>query len=207
MVASYQSASNPDRGPVPPEAAAIEAVADASIRLQATLPADTIMHLYPQFPAQTIILLSRASDNAAALLQIFQTTTSRDLWLAAGNLLALHPTPEFVRSLLGGFVENFTFYVVPPSPMGWADADGGGGCAVDFAITRETAFEGWPKVRMYRLITGRSQSIFAPGIHPVGFSYWETTDYRDPWTDGDCSPGAPLEMPNPGTRYSGRSAQ
>ena len=115
QIASYRGELVPDRGSVPPEAAAMEAVADALIRLQATLPAGTVMHLYPQFPAQTIILLSRASDNTNPLMEIFQMTTSRDLWLAAGNLLTLHPTPEFVRSLLGGVVASFTFHVVPPS--------------------------------------------------------------------------------------------
>jgi hypothetical protein len=188
LIASYQGGPIPDRGPMPPEAAAIEAMADALIRLQATLPADAVMHLYPQFPAQTIILLSRASDNTTALLEIFQTTASRDLWLAAGNLLALHPPPEFVRSLLGGFVESFTFHVVLPS----SDAGGygmGGGCAGDYMMSHEPSFADWPKARMYRLITGgRPQNVFAPGLHPVGFTYWETIDYRDPWTDSDCSP-------------------
>jgi hypothetical protein len=188
LVASYPGGLIPDRGSMPPEAAEIEAVADALIQLQATLPAETIMRLYPQFPAQTIILLSRASDNTAALFEIFQTTPSRDLWLAAGNLLALHPTPEFVRSLLGGVVASFTFRVVPPSQqIGYAD--GGSGCSGDFFMTHDAAFEDWPKARMYRLSTnGRSRNIFAPGIHPVGFSTWETTDYRDSWGDGDCSP-------------------
>ncbi len=35
-------------------APAIEAVADALIRLEAKLPADVVVHLYPRFPAQTI---------------------------------------------------------------------------------------------------------------------------------------------------------
>jgi hypothetical protein len=33
------------------------------------------------------------------------------------------------------------------------------------------------------------QNVFAPGIHPVSFSSWETTHYRDAWEDGDCSEG------------------
>ncbi len=188
LIASYQGAPIPDRGSMPPETAAIEAVADALIRLQAVLPGDVVMRLYPQFPAQTIILLSRASDNTAPLLYIFQTTQWRDLWLASGNLLALHPTPEFVRSLLNGAVATFTFRVIAPSDqIGYAD--GGSGCAGDFGMSHDPAFADWPKARMYRLDTnGRSRNIFAPGIHPVGFSTWETTDYRDSWGDGDCSP-------------------
>jgi hypothetical protein len=189
LIGSYQGGPIPDRGSMPPEAAAIEAVADALIRLQAALPADAVMRLYPQFPAQTMILLSRASDNTAALLQIFQTTRWRDLWLAAGNLLAQHPTPEFVSSLLSGVVATFTFRVVPLSDQ--RETPGiGSGCAADTYMSHDKVFEDWPKARMYRLITSEhARNIFAPGIHPVGFSTWETTDYRDAWGDGDCTPG------------------
>ena len=52
----------------------------------------------------------------------------------------------------------------------------------------DPAFRDWPKARMYALDTSEHPTnIFAPGIHPVGFRYWETTDYRDAWPDGDCS--------------------
>jgi hypothetical protein len=189
LVASYQGGSMDDRATVPPEVAAIEAVADALIQLQAKLPAETIMHLYPQLPAQAIILLSRASDNAAGLLEIFRSTRSRDLWLAAGNLLAIHPPPGFARSLLDGVVVSFVFRVVPQSDH-TETPEVGSGCAGDFLMAPDEAFRDWPKARMYRLDTGEhSGNIFAPGIHSVGFGYWETTDYRDPWGDGDCSRG------------------
>jgi hypothetical protein len=174
-----------------PETAAIEALADALIRLDAHLPARIVVKLYPRLPAQTIILLSRVPDNDPdkndVLMKVFTTTSSRDLWLAAGNLLAEHPPPGFSRSLLAGFVLDFAFRVVSePSP---ATAGDDGGCAGDFFMTRDPAFADWPKARMYGLNTsGRSRNVFAPGIHPVGFTFWETTDYRDPWEDGDCSP-------------------
>ncbi len=192
IIASYRAVPLKDRTSVPPEVAAIEAVADALIQLEARLPAVTIMHLYPQLPAQTIILLSRAPDSAAALLEIFQTTPSRDLWLAAGNLLAVHPPvpPGFARSLLSGFVAKFVFRVVPQSDK-TEYSDYGSGCASDFLMVPDQAFADWPKARMYRLTTGDDPpNVFAPGIHPVGFAYWETTDYRDDsWADSDCSPG------------------
>jgi hypothetical protein len=117
LIASYQAVPPKDHNSVPPEVAAIEAVADALIQLEARLPAATIMHLYPQFPAQTMILLSRSPDSTAAVLEIFQTTHSGYLWLAAGNLRAVHPPvpPGFARSLLSGFVAKFVFWVVPLS--------------------------------------------------------------------------------------------
>jgi hypothetical protein len=192
LVASYREVSF-DESDVPPEVAAIEAVADALIQLHADLPAEIIMHLYPQLPAQTIILLSRASDNTAPLLEIFRTTPYRDLWLAAGDLLAVHPPPGFARSLIEGFTASFVFQVVTPPDQ--ADrSKGGGGCASDSFMTREDAFIDWPKTRMYALMThGSPLNVFAPGIHPVGFRDWATTDYRDSWTDGDCLPATSLD--------------
>jgi hypothetical protein len=178
---------------VPPEVAAIEAVADALIQIHADLPAETIMHLYPQLPAQAIILLSRAPDNTAPLLEIFRTTPYRDLWLAAGDLLAVHPPPGFARSLIEGFTVSFVFQVVAPPDQAYR-SEGGGGCASDSFMTREDAFIDWPKTRMYALMTHDAPlNIFAPGIHPVGFRDWVTTDYRDAWTDGDCFPAASLD--------------
>jgi hypothetical protein len=192
LVVSHQAGSRKGANSVPPEVAASEAVADALIQLEASLPAATIMHLYPQFPAQTIILLSRSPDSAAALLEIFRTTHSGDLWLAAGNLLAARPPvpPGFARALLSGIVANFVFWVVPQSDK-TEYGDGRSGCASDFLMVPDKAFADWPKTRMYQLATGDDpRNVFAPGIHPVGFTYWVTTDYRDEsGTDSDCSPG------------------
>lgn len=193
LIASHQQLRPAgERGPVPAEDAAILAVADALIQLEAKLAAATVMHLYPQFPAQTIILLSRASDNVAPLLEIFRTTPSRDLWLASGNLLALHPPHEFVYSLLDGFTVTFVFHVFSGSDeKGIPEVHEG--CAGDTYMVPDEAFRDWPRARMYRLVasTETPPNTFAPGIHPVGFRYWETTDYRsDSWADGNCSPEA-----------------
>jgi hypothetical protein len=185
LVSSFEGGASADDRRISPEAAVMEAVADALIRLEAKLPADVVMHLYPRFPAQTIILLSRASDNSGPLMEIFQKTKSRDLWLAAGNLLAVHPPPGFVRTLLSGAVTTFSFRVV------WTDPEEGGGvggCEGDSVMMPDENFRDWPKVRMYQITHGEyARNVFAPGIHPIGFSWWETTDYRDAWDDGDCS--------------------
>ena len=186
LVGSFEGGPTADKGRISPEAAAMEAVADALIRLEAKLPADVVMHLYPRFPAQAIILLSRASDNSGALMEIFQKTKSRDLWLAAGNLLTLHPPPGFVRTLLGGAVTTFSFRVVWAEPE---EEEGfGSGCAGDTLMVPDENFLEWPKARMYRIVHDEyARNIFAPGNHPIGFSWWETTDYQDAWEDGDCS--------------------
>lgn len=186
LVGSFEGGATADERRMSPDAAAMEAVADALIRLEAKLPADVVMHLYPRFPAQTIILLSRASDNSGPLMEIFQKTKSRDLWLAAGNLLAVHPPPVFVRTLLGRAITTLSFRVV------WTEPEEGGGvgvgCAGDSVMMPDENFRDWPKARMYRIIHGEdTRNVFAPGIHPIGFSWWETTDYRDAWDDGDCS--------------------
>jgi hypothetical protein len=186
LVGSFERGATTDKGRISLEAAAMEAVADALIRLETKLPADVVMHLYPRFPAQTIILLSRASDNSGPLMEIFRKTKSRDLWLAAGNLLAVHPPPGFARALLEGAVTTFSFRVVWTEPEGGVAA--GGGCASDSVMMPDENFREWPKARMYRIIHGEdARNVFAPGIHPIGFSWWETTDYQDAWDDGDCS--------------------
>jgi hypothetical protein len=186
LVGSFEGGATADDGRISPEAAAMEAVADALIRLEAKLPADVVMHLYPRFPAQTIILLSRASDNSGPLMEIFQKTKSRDLWLAAGNLLAVHPPPGFVRMLLGSAVTTLSFRVVWTEPE--EEGGVGVGCASDSVMMPNENFRDWPKARMYRITRGEYvQNVFAPGIHPIGFSFWETTDYWDSWEDGDCS--------------------
>jgi hypothetical protein len=64
----------------------------------------------------------------------------------------------------------------------------GGGCAGDSVMTPDENFREWPKARMYQIVHGEyARNVFAPGIHSIGFRWWETTDYRDPWEDGDCS--------------------
>ncbi len=185
LVGSFEDIATTNERRVSPELAAMEAVADALIRLDATLPAGVVMRLYPRFPAQTIILLSRASENTGPLMEIFEKTKSRDLWLAAGNLLTVHPPPGFVKTLLGGAVTTFSFRVV------WAESEDGGvgsGCAGDSVMMPDENFRDWPKARMYQIIhSEHARNVFAPGIHAVGFSWWETTDYRDSWEDGDCS--------------------
>jgi hypothetical protein len=148
LIASYQAVPLQDRNSVPPEVAAIEAVADALIQLEARLPAATIMHLYPQFPAQTMILLSRSPDSTAAVLEIFQTTHSGYLWLAAGNLRAVHPPvpPGFARSLLSGFVAKFVFWVVPLSDK-TEHSDARPVCYSDFVMPADKAFADWRTTR------------------------------------------------------------
>lgn len=91
-------------------------------------------------------------------------------------------------SLLDGFVVTFVFRVVPQSDETELP-ENGGGCADDFIMTHDKQFRYWPKSRMYRLvISDDPENTFAPGIYPVGFAFWETTDYRDTWTASDCSP-------------------
>jgi hypothetical protein len=64
------------------------------------------------------------------------------------------------------------------------------GCEEDFVEVPSEAIHDWPKARLYGLDTDdHAQNIFAPGIHPVGFFSWETTDYVDhSEPNGDCSP-------------------
>src|SRR5271165_6830756 len=59
-------------------------VLDALIRLGATVPVEEARKLYPEFAAQSIILLVRSPDDAqSALLDIFHDARATWTWLAA----------------------------------------------------------------------------------------------------------------------------
>ena len=51
IVSSFQGGTRADEGQTTPEAAVMEVVADALIPLEAKLPADVVMSLYPGLPA------------------------------------------------------------------------------------------------------------------------------------------------------------
>lgn len=91
-------------------------------------------------------------------------------------------------SLLDDFVVTLVFRVV--ASVDRAETPQlGEGCAVDFGMSQDPSFRNWPRAHLYRLDTSdRPENIFAPGIDPVGYRWWETSDYHySAWEDVDCS--------------------
>ncbi len=139
---------------------AMLSVLDAVIQLEGRIPAEASETLYPEFPVQSLILLSHSDRTADDfLLKIFrEESKSTRAWLAAGNLLMNRTqcswpaancrlkVPGFASAVLGGLTVNAEISVVDQGrdparrPMGV-----GGSCP--FGLPGPQT--GWPPVGNY----------------------------------------------------------
>lgn len=126
---------------------ALLVVLDALIGLRATVPVEDARKLYPEFAAQSIILLVRSPDDSqSALLDILHDARANWTWLAAGNVLMKARTPGFAALLLSRFTQHMTVSVYDPFRGGGA---GGGGGECGFPNGGPKA--NWPAVGLYQL--------------------------------------------------------
>ena len=126
---------------------ALLAVLDALIDMGATIPAKEARKLYPEFSAQSIILLVRSPDDTqSALFEIFRQAKANWTWLAAGNALLENRAPGFAAQVLNRFTQHLTVSVVD---TGIGGGSGGGGSECDFSHRGPKA--GWPPVGLYQL--------------------------------------------------------
>jgi hypothetical protein len=90
-------------------------VLDALIELRVAVPVEDARKLYPEFAAQSVILLVRSQDDPqSALVDILRDTEANWNWLAAGNVLLKNRTPGFAALLLGRFTQHLAVTVVDP---------------------------------------------------------------------------------------------
>ena len=82
------------------ESAVASAALDALIQLQASVPAGWSRTFLEKWPAQTLILLSRAGGDAGPVLLDVARSQRGVRWLAAANLLLTRRTPGFAAHLL-----------------------------------------------------------------------------------------------------------
>ena len=158
-----------------------QAALDALIRLDAEVPAETLLALHGLAPDEVIILLARAPhQNHQTLLSLFVDGSPAANWLAVGNLLAEMRAPGFAARLLAGLKINASVYVYDyEGQRGYgAGANGGCGCGV------EPTPEGFPPVSFYDLTTTviRGAVVVAPGRHTVYYR-------RVPWRGCSNGPG------------------
>lgn len=126
---------------------ALLAVLDALIGLGAAVPAQEARKLYPEFAAQSLILLVRSqTDDQSALLDIFENARANWNWLAAGNVLVKTRPPGFASLLLSRFTQHITVSVFDPGHGGGA---AGGGSECGFSLRAPKAL--WPAVGLYLL--------------------------------------------------------
>lgn len=159
-----------------------QAALDALIRLDAEVPAETLLALRHSSPAEAVILLARdPRQNRQALLSVFGDATPAAGWLAAGNLLAEMRAPGFAARLLAGLKIEAVVYVYDSEGDRAYGGSGGGhgyGCGV------EPTPEGFPPASFYQLTTTgmRGDVVVAPGRHTVYYR-------RTPWRGSGDGPG------------------
>jgi hypothetical protein len=153
---------------------AMIAILDTVIELTGPISPSDAARLYPEFPVQSLILLSREGDSAFPyLLEIFRTEhLQRDAWLAAGNELAQRRFPGFATAVLG----SFTFQArirVTTSGASEAAQGSGGSCA-----SSGEGNAGWPVVGNYSFAGRRAGAILlADGIDPAYYMRWVNAGY------------------------------
>lgn len=168
-------------------------VLDALIALRASVPAKEARKLYPEFAAQSVILLVRSRDDAQpGLLDIFNSARANWTWLAAGNVLLKNRTPGFAALLLSRFTQHLTISVVDGG-MGGGIGGGGSECGFWLAAPKE----GWPPVGLYRLSqfpermpTREAPTFLVGGETTVYYLRIETGNYDNPPdVPGSCDDG------------------
>jgi hypothetical protein len=143
---------------------AMIAILDTLIQLYGGLGPSDAARLYPEFPAQSLILLSRSGKSANGfLLDIFRKEKLQRLeWLTAGNLLAADRVPGFAEAVLGKMTVHIRARVVtfdiPDVGHGEGGSCGGGA----------EGKSDWPTVGNYALAQkGTGATLLADGDDPT----------------------------------------
>ena len=163
------------------ERVVLQAALDALIRLDAEVPAESILPLYASAPDEVLILLSREPEkNGLALLQLFNDDIPDARWLALGNLLSAEGASGFAARLLGGLKIEASVYVYDRKGKReyGVGGNGGHGCGAGGDVD-----ESLPPVSYYHLTTEalRGSVVFASGRRNVYYA-------RTPW-DTYCGDG------------------
>lgn len=171
---------------------ALLAVLDALIDLGVMLPPEEARELFPEFAAQSVILLVRSADDAQQpLLDIFDHSRANWTWLAAGNVLLKYRAAGFAARLLSKFTQHMTVSVFD---RGFGGGAGGGSSECGFSLRQPKT--GWPPVGLYHLtqfperIPWLTTTFLVGG--PTMVYYWrlETGNYDNPPDDpGRCDDG------------------
>jgi hypothetical protein len=160
-------------------------VLDALIQLGARVPAAEAQRIYPDFPIQSLILLSRSKidDASPALFSIFKSEQRWPIaWLAAGNLLAQQTVAGFAAAVFEGMTVHAQVIVVDPNHQ--VGGGEGGSC---FSGDRSIEKTGWPPVGLYKFgacglggggLGGRNgATILAGGTDPATYHRTVATNY------------------------------
>jgi len=181
---------------------AMTAVLDAVILMDGRIPAQGLLKLQGDFPAQTAVLLSRMPEPEVepTLLTMVHDT---DRWHqeqrhVAAALLAREQKPPvgFVASLMHGADVGGMVLVYIPGLTG--SSLSGGGCEADIAIVRPQDFD-WPQVGQYSLRTNIDVSYatsyrIAGRIQVARIEGTRTISYPHCYEIGDLNTRARLQI-------------
>lgn len=177
ILAAYQP-DTPDRPAARDVHDTLLAVLDALIQLDVDAPVNDLMKIYPEFRAQSLLLMLRSSDDAtSSLLEILHTENeSIPAWIAAGNMLLARRAAGFAAAVVESLTVHATLAVISPN-SGWGSG-GGWYCGPGFLPKPKAS---WPQVGNYFLFVCKGSqiidgTIFAPGPDPAYFR--RTVDAR-----------------------------
>jgi hypothetical protein len=152
----------------------MSAVLDALIQRNQMLSVETLRRLSANFPAQTSIFLARMPhDEALPLLWEMYRDKEGSHWQqqrVAASLMALHPPPGFVASLLADTKVTLTLEVLDPGENGIGRGEGTRDCGGMLQSESST----WPKTGKYFLWDNRyhdpSSVLLVEGDSPIFYT-------------------------------------
>lgn len=148
------------------EREATRAVIDAIVRLNGTVAHDDAAAMYAEFPAASLILLSRAQDTSDVLLRIFREEMQIGGWLSAGNLLTERRTPGFAATALDGLTIGVAVRVIDPDGTPARPGGVAGSCLGGLPSENQP---GWPQIGNYYVASGYAgvRTLLSRGVSPT----------------------------------------
>jgi hypothetical protein len=172
MMANYPAAEEHD---------AMLEVLDALIQLGAQAPVADAQRMYPEFPVQSLILLSRAKEEATpALFSFFKAEGTWPVaWLASGNLLFQRRARGFSAAVIEGMTVHAQVVVRDPGARGGT----GGSASCCGARSPAESKDGWPPVGVYEFggcgdSLGMGDTVLVPGADPATYRREVNTTYK-----------------------------
>jgi hypothetical protein len=140
---------------------------DSPIRLDAAVPSEHLLALWPNHRAPIMILLARAAkDNQEGLRRLAREDLRDPEWVAVQNLLVMVKAPGLAAELLEALKVRISLSVVDSEDhSGFGSGIGGGGCGCGGSGFRP----GLPPPYSYSLSQSPQPGdvILAPGLHPI----------------------------------------
>jgi hypothetical protein len=128
------------------------AALDALIQLEAQVPAEVPLSdlelLVDRFPTDVLILASRSTEDATALLlKLLDRPHNQEAFVFIGNLLTPQRVPGFAKAAMKEFCQHATIYVVNPDQP----RNSGGAWSGDSYRKADPQRAGWPEMGSYRI--------------------------------------------------------